>query len=76
MKRQISIVAASILAVAATASIAGTPGKKASDSAVTTTPTAVRDWSKVDTNRDNLVSPEEMEKFLASAWAARKAASK
>ncbi|WP_157269672.1 hypothetical protein [Azohydromonas aeria] len=24
----------------------------------------VRDWSQVDTNRDNLVSPEEMEAYL------------
>jgi len=30
-----------------------------------TQPPAVRDWSRVDTNRDNLVSPEEMEKYLA-----------
>ena len=49
---------------------------RASDSTATTTPTAVRDWSKVDTNRDNLVSPEEMEKFLSSVWAAHKTASK
>jgi hypothetical protein len=25
-----------------------------------------RDWSAVDTNRDGLVSPEEMEAFLAA----------
>ncbi|MFK7963302.1 MAG: hypothetical protein AB8C46_04970 [Burkholderiaceae bacterium] len=24
----------------------------------------VRDWSEVDTNQDNLVSPEEMEAYL------------
>ena len=24
-----------------------------------------RDWSKIDTNKDGLVSPEEMEKYLA-----------
>lgn len=28
---------------------------------------AVRDWSTIDTNRDNLISPEEMEAFLAKA---------
>ncbi len=27
---------------------------------------ATRDWSQVDTNRDGLVSPEEMEKYLAA----------
>lgn len=25
-----------------------------------------RDWTKIDTNGDNLVSPEEMEKWLAA----------
>jgi hypothetical protein len=24
-----------------------------------------RDWARIDTNKDGLVSPEEMEKFLA-----------
>lgn len=24
-----------------------------------------RDWTRIDTNKDGLVSPEEMEKFLA-----------
>jgi hypothetical protein len=24
-----------------------------------------RDWSKIDTNKDGLISPEEMEKYLA-----------
>ena len=27
---------------------------------------ATRDWSQVDTNKDGLVSPEEMEKYLAA----------
>lgn len=30
-------------------------------------PGEVRNWADVDTNKDNLVSPEEMEKYLASA---------
>lgn len=25
-----------------------------------------RDWSKIDTNKDGLISPEEMEKYLAA----------
>lgn len=25
-----------------------------------------RDWSQIDTNKDNLISPEEMEKWLAA----------
>ena len=29
-----------------------------------TTGGAVRDWAAIDTNRDNAVSPEEMQKFL------------
>jgi hypothetical protein len=31
-----------------------------------------RDWAAIDTNRDNLISPEEMEKYLEASWAARK----
>ncbi len=30
-----------------------------------------RDWAAIDGNRDNLVSPEEMEKYLAASWAAK-----
>lgn len=33
---------------------------------------AVRDWSAIDTQRDNLITPEEMEKFLQETWAANK----
>jgi hypothetical protein len=32
--------------------------------------TAVRDWSKIDTNRDNLISPEEMKAYLEAEWRA------
>ena len=28
----------------------------------------VRDWSKIDTNRDGYIEPEEMEKYLQAAW--------
>lgn len=31
-----------------------------------------RDWAKIDSNRDNLISPDEMEKYLQESWAARK----
>ena len=31
-----------------------------------------RDWAKIDSNRDNLISPEEMEKYLQESWAAQK----
>ena len=30
-----------------------------------------RDWAAIDVNRDNLISPEEMEKYLAASWAAK-----
>ena len=49
---------------------------RASGTTAATTFAAGRDWSKIDTNRDSLVSPEEMEKFLSSAWAAHKTAGK
>ncbi len=31
-----------------------------------------RDWAKIDSNGDNLISPDEMEKYLQDSWAARK----
>ena len=31
----------------------------------------VRDWSAIDTNKDHLISPEEMEKYLSGVWAAK-----
>jgi hypothetical protein len=32
----------------------------------------VRDWSKIDTNKDSLISPEEMQQYLEAAWTAQK----
>jgi hypothetical protein len=32
----------------------------------------VRDWAQIDTNKDNLISPDEMQKYLEASWAARK----
>jgi hypothetical protein len=29
----------------------------------------VRDWSAIDTDRDNSISPKEMQKFLEKSWA-------
>ena len=40
---------------------ATTPAAAAPASAVG----ATRDWSRIDTNKDGLISPEEMEKYLA-----------
>lgn len=31
-----------------------------------------RDWAKIDTNRDHLISPDEMQKYLDESWAAQK----
>ncbi|HZP87983.1 MAG TPA: hypothetical protein VFB54_14295 [Burkholderiales bacterium] len=28
----------------------------------------VRDWAAIDTNKDNLISPDEMQKYLESRW--------
>jgi hypothetical protein len=74
------------LGLAATPALAQTTGadkKKTDDrqaavtaAARTTAPAAatgtVRNWAEIDTNRDNLVSPEEMEKYLQAQWAAQK----
>jgi hypothetical protein len=32
----------------------------------------VRDWNQIDLNKDNLVTPEEMENYLNKVWAAKK----
>lgn len=31
-----------------------------------------RDWAAIDSNRDNLVSPDEMQTYLEASWAAQK----
>lgn len=33
---------------------------------------AVRNWAEIDTNGDNLIGPDEMEKWLQAQWAAAK----
>ncbi|WP_144289795.1 hypothetical protein [Ideonella sp. A 288] len=32
----------------------------------------VRNWARIDTNNDHLISPDEMEKYLQEIWQARK----
>jgi hypothetical protein len=32
----------------------------------------VRDWNAIDVNKDNSISPEEMETYLKKVWAAKK----
>ncbi len=52
-----------------TAALANQPTKKteAKPAAKSTTPAERgRDWTKIDTNRDGLISPEEMETWLAA----------
>lgn len=31
-----------------------------------------RDWARIDTNRDHLISPDEMQRYLEQSWAAQK----
>jgi hypothetical protein len=31
-----------------------------------------RDWAAIDSNGDNLISPDEMQKYLDASWAAQK----
>lgn len=33
---------------------------------------AIRNWAEIDTNGDNLIGPDEMEKWLQAQWAAAK----
>jgi hypothetical protein len=47
---------------AATAAAGNTPAKAAPRAAAAKVET--RDWAKIDTNKDNLISPEEMERYL------------
>ncbi len=32
----------------------------------------VRDWAQIDANKDSLISPDEMERYLQAAWAEKK----
>ncbi|NJD34294.1 MAG: hypothetical protein FIA96_05575 [Betaproteobacteria bacterium] len=56
-----------VLALISTGAIAGT---KTSDGI------EVRDWAAIDKDRDHLVSPQEMEKYLKDQWEKNKQASK
>jgi len=62
--RHLTATAAVLFATSATpAAWAATPTKPAPKPAPAAQETG-RDWSRIDTNRDGLVSPEEMEKWL------------
>ncbi len=65
------------LAFAAGSVHAAAPEKSADkagyDKKKTAAQVETRDWAKVDTNKDGLISPEEMEAFLAASQAADKA---
>jgi hypothetical protein len=32
----------------------------------------IRDWARIDKDKDHLISPEEMQAYLQESWAARK----
>lgn len=52
-----------------TAAWANQPAKKTTEAkppAASASAERGRDWSKIDTNRDGLISPEEMETWLAA----------
>lgn len=56
-----------VLAIVSTGAVAGTK---------TVDGIEVRDWAAVDKDRDHLVSPQEMEKFLKDQWEKNKQGSK
>ena len=53
---------------AAAANKAGTAAAAAATPA--TTGDEVRDWARIDSNKDNLISPDEMEKYLTDSRSA------
>jgi len=53
------VVAAVVLALASSMALARQHKQTGSN-------VEVRNWSQIDTNHDNLISPEEMEKWLAA----------
>lgn len=59
--------ALAVLSSAAIAADAATPSKPQTGAqpAATTTAPQGRDWTRIDTNKDGHISPEEMEKYLA-----------
>ena len=63
----LSIVAAALTGFgpAAAEKAKDTTGQRAGS---TSSSEEVRDWSKIDTNRDGYIQPEEMEKYLEAAW--------
>lgn len=54
-----------LLAASAGALAADAPKKAAPATAAAKPAESGRDWTRIDTNKDGLISPEEMEKFLA-----------
>lgn len=54
------------VALAGPALAADAAKKKAGAESKTAAAPAVRDWAEIDTNKDGLISPEEMERYLAA----------
>jgi len=67
------IVVLSILsaALAGSALAAKENAKETSGQQTNSTSTEVRDWSKIDTDHDGYIEPQEMENYLQAAWAQR-----
>ena len=61
MTKQITVPIVLAVLLALTSSIALARQHKKAESNL-----QVRDWSQIDTNHDNLIEPQEMEKYLAS----------
>ncbi len=58
---------AALASAGCAATDAGKPGAAPAAQVAAAAPAeAGRDWSRIDTNRDGHVSPEEMEKYLAA----------
>ncbi|MGB8857116.1 MAG: hypothetical protein WCC58_10660 [Burkholderiales bacterium] len=53
--------------------VAGTSGMKG-EAGLAGSPTEVRNWAAIDTNKDHSIQPEEMEKYLTDSWAGQKKA--
>lgn len=67
LKRK-TIVPLTLLVISGAAFAADPPKKPAGNTTTKSAPAPAdtgRDWTRIDTNKDGSISPEEMEKFLA-----------
>jgi hypothetical protein len=77
MMKHLALITAASLALASPLAFAATTHKQAQTQPASSAHKSVQvwNWSSIDTNKDHLISPDEMQKFLTAQWKAAKTAS-